>query len=567
MKLRSIVLYWVLLLVPTLAICTATFRLLREEQGRQQLRERQSATARAEGLRDALLLGITAVQDELIDRLRRVPEGEAALLVEDWERGNPMVRHAFVWRSHEGLLYPPAQGAYNDTERRFVQRYEGLFAGRVTFDSASMSSLVQTEEARAPQKESLYTSVQKLKRSSRAMANPYYGEVATEQQKGGLNVLPAQVMPAMGWVPWFTENQLDLLGWIRYRPDGKVYGVELEMMAVLSRLVELLQGRVPDSWVVVLRNGMGSPIYQAGGSALQSASSPSASLALEPALPHWRLEVFAPPGSGVFAGQAFMLLSGLVLAIFVIAIVSGGGMLTWQAVRTSRDARRKTSFVSNVSHELKTPLTSIRMYAELMREGRVADPDKQQHYLSVIADESQRLTRLVNNVLDFGRLEQGHKKYTLLDVELGAFLKTFVDMNQLRFRNAGMTLDVANPADPVHVRTDLDALEQSLLNLVDNAIKYAHAGKAVTLQLVEARDVCRIHVLDRGPGIPRAQRKRIFEKFHRIDGSLTASQPGSGLGLSIARGLLRDLGGDLLYRPRDGGGSCFSIVLPNAKDA
>lgn len=597
MKMRSIILYWVLLLVPTLAISTATFRLLKHEQGRLQMQARQSATARVEGLRDALLLGIGAVQDELIDGLRLVPEGEALLLLERWERHNPLIRHAFVWRRAHGLRYPPAQGATNEEERRFVQRYEGLFAGRVSFDGASLINGEETNDGAQPQSdqgrytesngrtqarevsrrpESLSASVQKLKYRSRSWANNDYAATRSSQQEASQTFTSEgkqaqrrvdRTRSKSGWIPWFTENRLDLLGWIQYQPEGDVYGAELEMMAVLSRLVELLQGRVQDGWVVVLRNGMGKAVHQAGEHRLATGTPATASLALDPALPHWRLELFAPPASGAFAGQSFMLLSGLILAVFVIAILSGGGLLTWQALRISRDARRKTSFVSNVSHELKTPLTSIRMYAELMSEGRVADTDKQHHYLSVIAEESQRLTRLVNNVLDFGRLEQGCKKYCVVDVELGDFLESFSDMNQLRFSEIGMALELQKPDDAIHIRTDLDALEQSLLNLLDNAIKYAAEGKSVRLQLAGDRDFCRIDVLDRGPGVPRSHRKRIFEKFHRIDSSLASSQPGSGLGLSIARGLLRDLGGDLEYRARDGGGSCFSIVLSNTKDA
>ena len=597
MKMRSIILYWVLLLVPTLAISTATLRLLKHEQGRLQMQELQSATSRAQGLRDALMLGIGAVQDELIDGLRLVPEGEAQLFLEQWERHNPLIRHAFVWRREQGLLYPPAQGATNEEERRFVQRYEGLFAGRVSFNGASLVNGEATDEGAQPQSnpmryakgeggmraravsgtpDSLSTSVQKLKSSSRTWANSDYADAVSPQQSDSQTYtsteqqaqrISERARSESGWIPWFTENRLDLLGWIQYRPEGDVYGAELEMMAVLSRLIELLQDRVNDGWVVVLRNGMGKAVHQAGEHKIEKGTPASASLALDPALPHWRLELFAPPASGAFAGHSFMLLSGLILAIFVIAIVSGGGLLTWQALRISRDARRKTSFVSNVSHELKTPLTSIRMYAELMSEGRVADTDKQHHYLNVIAEESQRLTRLVNNVLDFGRLEQGRKKYCVVDVDLGAFLESFSEMNQLRFSEIGMTLELQKSNDAIHIRTDLDALEQSLLNLLDNAIKYAAEGKSVSLQLVSEREVCRIDVLDRGPGVPRSHRKRIFEKFHRIDSSLSSSQPGSGLGLSIARGLLRDLGGDLEYRARDGGGSCFSIVLPNTKDA
>lgn len=231
-----------------------------------------------------------------------------------------------------------------------------------------------------------------------------------------------------------------------------------------------------------------------------------------------------------------------------------------QAHRNELDARQKTSFVSNVSHELKTPLTSIRMYAELLSEKRVKDAGKVHDYLGVIVSESQRLTRLVNNVLDFSRLEQGKKKYRLERLDVSHHLRSVLDTQTLRANEAGMSLDVVLPETPVSAKLDRDAFEQAVLNLIDNAIKYADVGKEITVMLeTSPASGFRIRILDRGPGVPSAQKELIFDKFHRVDDSLTAAKPGSGLGLTIARRLVRDMGGDLRYEPREGGGSCFII--------
>jgi signal transduction histidine kinase len=262
------------------------------------------------------------------------------------------------------------------------------------------------------------------------------------------------------------------------------------------------------------------------------------------------------------SGQSFFLLSVLLLSIFVAAIILGGSLLTWQAHRNMVSAQQKTSFVSNVSHELKTPLTSIRMFAELLQEDRIKDPAKKGHYLKVIVAESQRLTRLVNNVLDFSRLEQGRKQYQLKELELSGYLRYIVETQRLRVQEAGMVLDNKIPEAEYTVHTDEDAIEQVLLNLLDNAIKYAAEGKELTVDLVAQDDHVKVSVMDRGPGVPAKHRTRIFEKFHRVDSSLTSRHPGSGLGLSIARTIMRDLNGDLLYEPRDGGGSCFSVLIP-----
>jgi len=264
-----------------------------------------------------------------------------------------------------------------------------------------------------------------------------------------------------------------------------------------------------------------------------------------------------------------MILAGLLIAIFIVAIIVGGAMLSWLANRNMMFAQQKATFVSNVSHELKTPITSIRMYAELLKEERVKDPAKKNHYLQVIVSESQRLTRLVNNVLDFGRLEQGKKQYHFRDLDLGEFLRGAVETQRLRVQKAGMVLENEIPDRSYRIRIDPDAVEQVLVNLMDNAIKYASDGEELIVDLKFRKDHFRLMVFDRGPGIAVRHRERIFHKFHRVDNSLTTRQPGSGLGLSIARSIMRELEGDIFYEPRTGGGSCFVVLIPYrpARDA
>ena len=261
-------------------------------------------------------------------------------------------------------------------------------------------------------------------------------------------------------------------------------------------------------------------------------------------------------------GRAFLLLSGLLVGSFVIAILAGGALLLRAAHRSQLESCQKTTFVSNVSHELKTPLTSIRMYAELLGEGRVAEEGKRQRYLGIIISESQRLTRLINNVLDFSRVEQGRKSYRIEELDPVQTVTGVLDTQAARIAEAGLRVTRRFPAGPLRVLADRDALEQALINLLDNAAKYAAEGKELTLEIIENERHLRIAVGDRGPGVPPAERERIFETFHRLDDSLTRRKPGVGLGLTISRRMLRDLSGDLVCEARDGGGACFAIVLP-----
>jgi signal transduction histidine kinase len=366
-----------------------------------------------------------------------------------------------------------------------------------------------------------------------------------------------------GWIPWYSETRLHLLGWVEPAADAVRYGVEVEMMALLARLVGALPSSPSPGEAYALVDGNGEIFHQTGAAVIDATTPKLVTLPIGPALPHWQLSVYAPEGSLVSAGKGgFLLISTLVVGSFVAAVVFGGSLLLWQAYRNMADARRKTTFVSNVSHELKTPLTTIRMYAELLLEGRVKAGEKSKHYLNVIVTESQRLTRLVNNVLDFSRLEQGRKKYTPTSLDLAATLNGVLDTQAVRLDEAGMRLERRIPDDALPLDTDRDALEQVVINLVDNAIKYAAQGRELAVELAAQGEFYRLRILDRGPGVPPSHRRRIFDVFHRVDDSLTARHPGSGLGLSIARQILDDLGGRLTYTPRAGGGSCFEITLP-----
>jgi signal transduction histidine kinase len=335
------------------------------------------------------------------------------------------------------------------------------------------------------------------------------------------------------------------------------------MMALLSRLVDTLPASVPAGETCALLDDGGAVFLQRGTGEVTAASMPALALPVGPALPHWQVAVYAP---AVAAGQGSVALFGtLLVAIFIVAILSGGGLLLWEGRRAVREAQRKTSFVANVSHELKTPLTTIRMYVDLLGEAEEA-PERRRRYLEVIGGECQRLTRLVNNVLDFSRLEQGRKQYHLEPLALQPFLSGLFATQTDRLAAAAVAGQLLLPAAPVTVRSDRDALEQVLLNLIDNALKYAASGKELTLEMLPPQGATiRLRLLDRGPGIPAAHRGKIFDQFHRVDDSLTTRQPGCGLGLAISRQLLRDLGGELSWQPRPEGGSCFEIVLPLAE--
>lgn len=568
MKKRSIILYWLLILVPAVIISILAFRLLTHEQERINRLALASMEDRARAIAETLQITVEKVEDGLTESLSFIPEESLEKTLLEWLDRNPLVRNVFIWDETDGLEYPLPGKAATSEERAFMFRFDGLFSGRTSW----------------PEKEALFESdgsdggletVTDLDNSQHTAGKPElrrqqdYQKLKTIQQElvdtaRGRDVIPEdkREMPG-GWIPWFSENRLHLLGWIKSRTDGPIYGVELELMVLLSRLVVDFPRPPSDDLAYAIVDDAGHLLHQSGTPMIHENAEPIISISLAPHLPHWGLAVYASDTSTlVQSGGWFIILTGLLFIIFITTIIIGGILLTWQAHRNVRDALQKTSFVSNVSHELKTPLTSIRMFAELLFEGRINDPEKSKHYLEIIVSESRRLTRLVNNILDFSRLEQGRKKYHLDEIDLTVFLSAILESFSLQMKEHKMALKTLFPDDLVLVMADRDSLEQVMINLIDNAIKYAGSGMEVSVSLITYETACEIRIEDRGPGVPDAHQHKIFDKFHRIDNTLTAKQQGSGLGLSIARRILRDLGGDLVYEQRSGGGSSFIVKLP-----
>ena len=283
------------------------------------------------------------------------------------------------------------------------------------------------------------------------------------------------------------------------------------------------------------------------------------------ALPHWEAALYLQrpeqlQESARVVRQTLVFLIAAALAIIIL----GGWLVAADVRRQLALAQQKTDFVSNVSHELKTPLTSIRMFAELMQNGRGESAAKHPQYLRIIMVEAERLTRLINNVLDFARLERKQKQFDKKPLDLHAVIERTWEGHELHLQESGFTTRWQAAPGPYPVIGDEDALAQILVNLLSNAEKYAGERKDVELHTyLDAGHAC-VSVLDRGVGVPPGDERKIFESFYRAHDSLSSGIQGSGLGLTLAQQLAREHGGEILYQPRPGGGSNFTLRLPLA---
>jgi signal transduction histidine kinase len=367
-----------------------------------------------------------------------------------------------------------------------------------------------------------------------------------------------------GLIPLFIEERLGWLFWKRL-DSGRIVGCLLEDGAAKADLLRGLPDVDSPARILTVLDENGRPLLQPAGEAERDWRRPAAAREISELLPRWEAAAY-PADPGALASRARTtrwLTIAVVLAL--ASLIAAGGSLVLSTVRSEMAlARQKTTFVANVSHELKTPLTSIRMFSEMLKDGRQPDPAKQKSYLGLMAAETERLTRLINNVLDFSRMEKGRRTYDRRRFDLGILAGAVVESERTRLEPAGFQVAFRDATGGAFVEADEEAVKQALLNLLSNAEKYAGAVKSIEVEARRESGRIFVEVLDRGPGVPAAERERIFKEFYRVDRALTAPVRGSGLGLTIARRLLRDLGGDVVCLPRAGGGSLFRIILPEA---
>jgi signal transduction histidine kinase len=248
----------------------------------------------------------------------------------------------------------------------------------------------------------------------------------------------------------------------------------------------------------------------------------------------------------------------LAILLGIVGTLGFGGLYRSVAV-VVHFSEQRNNFVAAVTHELKTPLTAIRMYGEILRDGLVADEAKKQVYYGIITTESERLGRLINNVLELSNLEKGSRPMRLEVGSIAAVLEEVCRVLGPHARERGLTLVTQVPDDLPPARFDRDALLQVVINLVDNAIKFSAGSEDERILLCAAEGT--ITIRDHGPGVPSAQLNRIFQPFFRGERELTRTTKGTGIGLALVRGLVEQMGGRVIARNHPSGGFEVSIAL------
>jgi signal transduction histidine kinase len=264
-------------------------------------------------------------------------------------------------------------------------------------------------------------------------------------------------------------------------------------------------------------------------------------------------------------GKTWVHRSLLILGCLSLLII-GGLVLTRHIVNKEMAlARLKSDFVSNVSHELRTPLALIRLYAETLELGRITTTDKKHQYYRIIRKESERLSALINNILDFSRIEAGRKEYEFRETDIAELVRNTLDAYRYQIEQQGFAFEESIDPNLPAVPVDREAIARALVNLVNNALKYSSEQKFLGVKLYRENGVVKLEVADHGIGISRRDQSKIFEKFYRAGDPLVHNTKGSGLGLSLVRHITQAHGGDIAVESTPGKGSKFILSLPLAR--
>jgi len=282
----------------------------------------------------------------------------------------------------------------------------------------------------------------------------------------------------------------------------------------------------------------------------------------------------------VFLPAALMLTVGILILVYgsfardylfgslILALVAttvAGSIATLAVLyREARVAKLQTDFVNKVSHDLRTPLTSIRMFVETLQMGRIQDPERKAEALAIVAEETERLSGLINRLLDWARMESGRRTFHLVRQPLEPIVEAALQAVGAQTLNQHVEVRRDLPLGLPQVRADREALTEAILDLLANAVKYTGPEKRITVKAWASGPTLYLAVSDNGPGIPAREQKRIFEKFYRASGALERSVEGTGLGLAMAKHVVRGHGGQIEVASEVGKGATFTIALPVA---
>lgn len=464
------------------------------------------------------------------------------LLFRDLAGKYTSVSHFFILDKKGGLIFPSERMQLSQSEKLFLQRTKKIWKGK----------LIPVKHSRSHKKQHTNISRNKAKDSSDNI--PFVN--------GGNN--EGVAIPDSGWITWFWESGIHLIYWIRL-DDGRIFGAELDRSDLIADIIAELPETDPFrkdnvSERVILVDVSDKAVYQWGTHEIEKDINPAAVYPLSFPLNTWKLKFYPDDATDTaeFAKSSIFNLS-IMLSVIGIIFIFMAVYFYRENSREIREAATRVSFVNRVSHELKTPLTNIRMYAELLNSQIEDMGKKEKRQLAIITSESERLSRLITNVLTFSKEQKNKLQIRKKEGSIDEIINHTVERFSSVLKEVGVELSTSLNSENI-VNIDSDILEQILINLLSNIEKYAASGGSANIATKLEGNTAIIIVSDAGQGISAKLANSIFQPFYRIDNKLSEGTSGTGIGLNIARELARKHGGDIRLVPSEKG-AVFEVRL------
>lgn len=457
-----------------------------------------------------------------------------------WDEANQIVLATFIWDTKRGFVMEgqPTRGAIAQEEIKKLwtefRRWRQRNAGSKTYTSEAIDGFAA--DCRA------------------TLDSSWFRGSELGFQAENLEILAhagGKPDPWAGWALSKSDAKAPWIFWYQAAADAPVRGALLDGNMIEEQLGHELDG----GELVRVRVVSAEPSPALPGQLVHTGGRQI------PGFPALRLVV--EPGEIFSHKQEGLRLTGFTAIIVFSAFLAVGVALTAYTRFRAQDAERKISFVSQVSHELRTPLTSIRMYADLLAQSQLAE-EKRIKFGTTIAAESARLAGLIDRLLTFSTLVSVAKTIAVTPIDVSQCVSHVVSERSEALERGGIECHLTLESEPCFALSDESTIKQSLINLFDNAIKYAASGKQMVVTVAKVEGRVLIDVIDNGAGVPKKLQQRIFEPFFQAGETLTDKPTGVGLGLSIARGLLRQTGGELILINGERGAH-FQIQLPSAR--
>jgi signal transduction histidine kinase/tetratricopeptide (TPR) repeat protein len=351
---------------------------------------------------------------------------------------------------------------------------------------------------------------------------------------------------------------------------NSIFGFTLDEEYLIEGILDSVMGKTPirEGWSVQVINNKQNMVYGREISRSASNSPPVAySRGFEENFPPWTVRIFqiAPDSAQRELNLRCSIYISLV-AVVIAALLFGGILAIRSTAKELKLARLKSDFVATVSHEFRTPLTSIRYLADLLQRGRVRKEDRKQEYYETITHESERLSRLIENILDFSKIEAGMKEYEFEEADVAGICRDVISRFQEQAGPEPFTIESEIPEKLPRIMADREALSRALFNLLDNAVKYSGESKKISVRAWEDKSDIFIEVEDGGAGIGKEEQQKVFEKFYRSSAVHESSIKGSGIGLTLVDHIIKAHGGEVVLESELGKGTKVRLRFPKGQD-